>query len=82
MKNREVPPVFAGFSWLARPADEAHKSVIDMGRCYMDRSERLNMLLSQEEKTLLRRLASAAGLTVTDYIRQLIRRQIVITATS
>ena len=39
----------------------------------VDRTERINLLVSSTEKQMVRELAQKAGLTVTDFIRQAIR---------
>jgi hypothetical protein len=39
-----------------------------------ERDRRFNMLLSEAEDRMLRALAEDAGLTVSDYLRQFIRR--------
>jgi hypothetical protein len=39
------------------------------------RDRRFNMLLSEEEERFLRALAEADGLTASDYLRQLVRRE-------
>jgi Ribbon-helix-helix protein, copG family len=41
----------------------------------IDRSVQLKVLLSTEERETLQELADDAGLSVSDYLRQLIRRE-------
>lgn len=41
----------------------------------MSRRKRFNMLLSEDEMRMLRELAAASGLTVSDYLRTLVRRE-------
>ncbi|AKV02335.1 hypothetical protein AKJ09_08998 [Labilithrix luteola] len=41
----------------------------------IERTTQTKILLSEEEKDALRELAAAAGMSVSDYLRQLIRRE-------